>query len=46
MFRLIRKTFIGILSRIINASNHRKCVSVSNQTCKIQHTFINLHPSE
>ena len=29
---------------IFNASNHTKCVCVSNQKCKIQPTLINLHP--
>ena len=30
----------------MNASNHTKCVSLSNQKCKIQGTLINLHPNE
>ena len=30
---------------IFNASNHTKCVCVSNQKCKIQPTLINLHPN-
>ena len=33
-----------LLYRIVNASNHTKCVSLSNQKCKIQATLINLHP--
>ena len=46
MFGLIKKVFIGLLSSIINASNHTKCASLSNQTCEIQPALINLHPKE
>ena len=35
--------FIVLLSSIANASNHTKCVSLSNQKCQIQPSFINLH---
>ena len=38
--------FIVLLSNIVSASNHRKCVPLSNQKCKIQPTLINLHPNE
>ena len=38
--------FIGLLSGLINASNHTKCVSLSIQKCVIQLTLINLHPNE
>ena len=38
--------FIVLLARIVNASNHIKCVSLSNQKCEIQPTLINLHPNE
>ena len=38
--------FIVLLSSIVNASNHTKCVSLSNQKCRIQPTLINLHPNE
>ena len=31
---------------MVNASNHTKCVSLSNQKCKIQPIFTNLHPNE
>ena len=31
---------------LVNASIHTKCVSLSNQKCETQHTFINLHPNE
>ena len=46
MFGLIKKMFIVVLSNIVNASNHTRCVSLSNQKCKIQPTLINLHPNE
>ena len=31
MFELIKKMFIVLLSRIVNASYHKKCVSLSSQ---------------
>ena len=34
---------MGLLISIVNASKHTKCVSLSNQKCKIQPTLINLH---
>ena len=46
MFRLIKKIFIGLLTGIVSASNHTKCVSLSNQKCMIQPTPINLHPTK
>ena len=46
MFGLIKKRFIGLLSRIVNASNHTKCVSLSNQKRVILPTLINLHLNE
>ena len=46
MFRLIKKIFMGLLIGIVNASNHSKCVSLSNQKCMIQPTLINLYPNE
>ena len=46
MFRLIKKIFMGLLISIIDASNHTKCVLLSNQKCMIQPTLINLHPNE
>ena len=46
MFELIKKIFkkifMGLWISIINASNHTKCVWLSNQKCMIQPTFINL----
>ena len=35
--------FIGLLIGIVSSSNNTKCVSLSNQKCKIQPTLINLH---
>ena len=46
MFGLIKKIFIGLLTGIISASNHTKCVFLSNQKFMIQPTLINLHPNE
>ena len=46
MFQLIKKVFIGLLSSIVNASNHTKYVWLSNQKCMIQPTLVNLHPTE
>ena len=46
MFRLIKKIFIGLLSGLVNGSNHLKCLSLSNQKCMIQPTLINLDPND
>ena len=46
MYRLIKKIFMGLLISIINAYNHTKCVSLSDQKCMIQPTLINLHSNE
>ena len=46
MFGIIEKMFIALLASIVKASNHTKCVLLSNQKCKIQTTLINLHPNE
>ena len=43
---LLKKKFIVLLASIVNASNHTKCVSLSNKTFKIQPTLINLHPNQ
>ena len=43
---LLKKIFIGLLTSIVNASYHTKCVSLSNQKWKIQPILINLHPNE
>ena len=46
MFGIIKKIFMGLLISIANASNHTKCVSLSNQKCVIQPTLIYLHPNK
>ena len=46
MFGLIKKIFIGLLTGLVNGSNHTKCVSFSYQNCMTQPTLINLHPNE
>ena len=46
MFGLIKKIFIGLLTGLVNGSNHTKCISLSNQKCMTQPILINLHPNE
>ena len=46
MFEIIKTMFIVLLFNIVNASNHTKSVSLSNQKCKTQSTLINLFPNE
>ena len=46
MFGLITKTFIVLLTGIVIASNHTKCILLTNQKCMIQPTIINLRPDE
>ena len=46
MFGIIKTILIVVLSGIVNACNHTKCVLLSNQKCQIQPTLINLHPNE
>ena len=43
---ILKKVFIVSSASMVNASNHTKYVSLSNQKCEIQPTCINLHPSE
>ena len=43
---LIKKIFIGLLTGIVSAFNHTKCVSLSNQKCMTQPSLINLYPNE
>ena len=38
--------FVGFLIGLVNASNHTKYISLSNQKYMIQPTLINLHPIE
>ena len=46
MYGLINKIFNGLLTGLVNRSNHRKCVLLSNQKYQIQTTLVNLHPTE
>ena len=46
MFGLIKKTFIGLLTGLVNGSNHLKYMLLSIQKCMTQSTLINLHPNE
>ena len=46
MFGFIKKIFIGLITGLVNASSHTKCVSLSNQKCEIQPTLINSHPNK
>ena len=43
MLLLIKKTYFGLLTGLVNGSNHTKCVLLSNQKCMTQPTLINLH---
>ena len=46
MFGVINKVFIGLLIRILNASNHVKYILLSIRKCMTQTALINLHPNE
>ena len=46
MFGYIKKTFIELLTGLVNSSNHTKCVSLSNQKCMTQPNLISLHPNK
>ena len=46
MFGLIKKIFIGLITGIVNASNHTKYLTFSDQKHLTQSTLINLHPNE
>ena len=46
MFDLIKKSFIGLLTGLVNGSNQTKCLSLRNQKCMIQSTVINLYLNE
>ena len=38
--------FTVLLTSIVSASNHTKCISINNQKCEIQPALINLHPNK
>ena len=48
MFGFVKKGFIRLLTRIVNAINHAKRVSLIsyNQQCITQLALINIHPNE
>ena len=46
MFEFIEKMLMRLLTSIVNAFNHTKCVSLNEQQFMIQPTPINLHPNE
>ena len=46
MVGLIKRMFMGLFNSIVNESNHRKHLLLSNQKCMIQPTLINLHTNE
>ena len=46
VFGTIKNIFIELLASIVNALNHTKCVSFSNQKCEIQPTLANVYPNE
>ena len=46
MIGIINKIFIVLLSNIASALIHTKFISLSNQTCQIHPTLINLNPNE
>ena len=37
--------FFVFLTSLVNASNHTKCVLLSNEKCEIEPPLINLHPN-
>ena len=46
MFGLLKKVLVGLLTGLVNGSNHTKCISLSNQKYMSQLTLINLRPNE
>ena len=46
MFGIIKRIVIVLLTSIVSASNHIKCMVLSNQKCMTQPTLINLHHNE
>ena len=43
---LVKKIFIGLLTGLVNGSNHTKCISLNNHKCMTQPTLTNLHHNE
>ena len=46
MFGLTKKLFVILLTNIVSAANHTKCISLSNKKFMTQPVLINLHPNE
>ena len=46
MFMFIKNKFDGLLTSIVNASNHTKYLSLSNRKCTTPLALINLHPNQ
>ena len=46
MFEIIEKVFIVLLSSIVNAYKHTKCLFLNNQKYEIQPILINFHLNE
>ena len=46
MFGIIKKMCFVLLINKVNASNHTKYVSLSDQKCEIQLTLISVHPNQ
>ena len=46
MFGFLKNMSIVLWTSLLNSSSHIKCVSLTNQKCKIQPTLINLHSDE
>ena len=46
MFGLIKKIFIGLLTGLVNGSNHTKCVLLINQKCMTRPPLINIYTNE
>ena len=50
MLELVRKVLIGLLcfsrsvASIVNTPGHTKCISLNDEQCMTQWTFINLDP--
>ena len=46
MFDFIKKIFIRLLTSLVNASKHTKCIFISYHKCTTQPILTNLHPNE
>ena len=42
----LNKIFVGLLTGLVNGSNHTNCVLLSNQKYMTRSNLINLHPNE